>query len=620
MDIGKIDKKVGALEAELAAKYSRIAEQEARVSLLEAENARFRKAVPEGEAMYPTGESGPTIGRLEGGFGGNKRKPVDKLGEHVVDDVIDVSDGEEEGMAVDVDMGDSAEVGVPTVPTPVKCAMRVSTGQSDDEVEILDAEEGRGGNIGSVCCDAHVDLEDDVSITPQGKHRAVTRVISDSESGDDGGHENEEVCVTSSRKRVLLDVSDSESEDVDQGVESEDDDGELYEMEGRFTPATRRSARLVESRSKRIQPARQALEFLEPKDHEKSEENSEEDDSMGGFIDDADCTENSADAAEEYSAELEESDNEENYERGGGNIGSVCCHAHVDLEDDDVSNTPQGNHRAAARVISDSESGDDDEDDGGNENEEVCVTSSRKRVLCDVSDCESEDVAQGVDSKDDDDELYEMEGCSTPATRRSARLVERRSKRIRPARRTLEFVEPKDHEESEGDSEEDDNMDEFIDDADCTENSAVAAEEYSAGLEEDNEENYEDLMARLRGRRNAKNEEWDYEAEMLSAFAEQPELCLKAVCALYRKQTEEEKTQRSTIVHNKKGFNQIDAPRGSRIAQFLLDGDASGPLKKTAEDLEKYERYGLEFCHRMAERYSRQLFAIYKEKEDPYFP
>uniref|UniRef100_A0ACD5VG02 Uncharacterized protein n=1 Tax=Avena sativa TaxID=4498 RepID=A0ACD5VG02_AVESA len=612
MDIGEATKKV-ALEAKLAAKYSRNAELEAMVSLLEAENTRLRKAVPEGEAMYPTGGSGPTIGRLEEGFGGNKQKPVDKLGEHVVDDVIDVSDGEEEGMAVDVDMGGSAEVGVAAVPTPVKCAMRVSTGQSDDEIEILDAEEGGGGNIGSGC-DAHVDLEDDdVSITPQGKHRAVARVISDSESGDDdGGHENEEVCVTSSRKLVLLNVSDSESEN---------DDGELYEMEGRSAAATRRSAQLAKSQSKRIRPVCQTLEFVEPKDHEETGENSEEDDSMDEFIDDADCT-NSADSAEEYSAELEESDNEENFERVGGNIGSVCCDAHVDLEDDDVSNTPQGKHRAAARVISDRESGDDDddEDDGGNGNE-VCVTSSRKRVLRDVSESESEGVGQGVNSKDDDDELYEMEGCSTPVTRHSARLVESRSKRIQPARRTLEFVEPKDHEESEDDSEEDDSMDEFIDDADCTENSSVAAEEYSAGLEEaDNEENYEDLMARLRGRRSAKNEEWEYEAEMLSAFAEQPELCLKAVCALYRKQTEEEKTQRSTIVHNKKGFNQIDAPRGSRIAQFLLDGDASGPLKKSAHDLEKYERYGLEFCHKMALRYSRQLFGIYKQKEDPYFP
>jgi hypothetical protein len=60
--------------------------------------------------------------------------------------------------------------------------------------------------------------------------------------------------------------------------------------------------------------------------------------------------------------------------------------------------------------------------------------------------------------------------------------------------------------------------------------------------------------------------------------------------------------------------------RGSYIAQFLLDGDASGPLKKTPQDLEKYNPSGVEFCLKMAHRYSDQLFEIYQKKEDPYFP
>jgi hypothetical protein len=60
--------------------------------------------------------------------------------------------------------------------------------------------------------------------------------------------------------------------------------------------------------------------------------------------------------------------------------------------------------------------------------------------------------------------------------------------------------------------------------------------------------------------------------------------------------------------------------RGSLIAQFLLDGDASGPLKKTTQDLETYDRRGVKFCLKIAFRYSKQLFAIYQNKEDPYFP
>jgi len=48
---------------------------------------------------------------------------------------------------------------------------------------------------------------------------------------------------------------------------------------------------------------------------------------------------------------------------------------------------------------------------------------------------------------------------------------------------------------------------------------------------------------------------------MLAAFGEHSELCLKAVCALYRKQTQEEQMEKAALVHNKQGFSHIDAPR-----------------------------------------------------------
>lgn len=51
-----------------------------------------------------------------------------------------------------------------------------------------------------------------------------------------------------------------------------------------------------------------------------------------------------------------------------------------------------------------------------------------------------------------------------------------------------------------------------------------------------------------------------------------------------------------------------------------MDGDALGPPKKTVDDLKKYGKYALKFCQKIARRYSKQLFAIYQNKEDPYFP
>ncbi|XBH82879.1 hypothetical protein VPH35_071434 [Triticum aestivum] len=294
----------------------------------------------------------------------------------------------------------------------------------------------------------------------------------------------------------------------------------------------------------------------------------------------------------------------------------------VILDDDDVVITPRGKKCVvAARMISDSESEDGDENDQGNGDGEVGLTSSRKRALRGVSDSESEDDSEGVLTtgieSEDDDVLYETEGCSTPGTRPSARLTNSQSKRMRPIRRELEFFEPNYHEEN------------FIDDS---ENFAVSVEESSAGPEEsENEDTYEDVMARIRGKRNAKSKDWEIEAEMPTSFDEHPHEHadrllhplvddLPSVCALYRKQTEEEQAEKATIMHNKKGFSQIDARRGSHIAQFLLDGDAAGPLKKTVQDLEKYNRRALEFCHKMALSYSKQLFAMYQKKEDPYFP
>jgi len=195
------------------------------------------------------------------------------------------------------------------------------------------------------------------------------------------------------------------------------------------------------------------------------------------------------------------------------------------------------------------------------------------------------------------------------------------------------FVEPKDYERSEDDMEEDDDMDGFInndssgDASDSAEESRdesdasgtpVPSEESSSGSEEcDGVEDYKGVMARLGRRKKAKD--WKFEGDMLAAFGEHSELCLKAVCALYRKQTQEEQMEKAALVHNKRGFNHIDAPRGSHIAEFLLDGDRDGPLMKTIPDLEKHDPSAVGFCRKVASNYSKQLFAICQNKEDPYF-
>ncbi|KAF8643630.1 hypothetical protein HU200_066686 [Digitaria exilis] len=488
------------LDAEIAAKSARVAELEARVSLLEAENARLRKALGREGAIDRTGEEGPRSGRFGGVLRGSRHEDEaaeKKLGGSAACDVIEVSDDEEGPAAVVSIRGRTPEEGVAAVPTPRKRAARAVTGESEDEDDA-----GAGGGGGSSSKENSVGLEDDdVLVSPRGRKRAAARVV----------------------------TSDSEDEDLNSGELGSGEDG-VDDQEGGGKPSKKR-----------------------------------------GF-----CG-------------ISDSDDEDATEG-------------VDVV------TPNPKAAASPAQV---ESGEDEDDVVP-----ICHVLKKMR------------------KKRDDDELGETKGCSTPATRRSARLAKNQSTKVdrRTARRALNFVEPKESERSEDDMEDDEDMEEFINDDDSSENDTESAEEScdepqvsgTSVLNEepsrrpedsDSEVDYADVMARI-GRKN-KDKDWKFEGDMLAAVDERPELCLKAVCALYRKQTEEEQMHKATFVNE--GFNQIDALRGSRIAEFLLDGDLYGPLKKTIADLEQYDRSAIGFCRKVASRYSKQLFAIYQNKEDPYF-
>ncbi|CAI9768165.1 unnamed protein product [Fraxinus pennsylvanica] len=120
-------------------------------------------------------------------------------------------------------------------------------------------------------------------------------------------------------------------------------------------------------------------------------------------------------------------------------------------------------------------------------------------------------------------------------------------------------------------------------------------------------------------RRARKHKKWDFEADMLADFGKHPEVCMKAVCALYRQQTSVEKSSKSAIVLNGRGFSQCDAFKGSALGEFLTDGDLQGDVKKSVEELQEYNPRGAELCRKLATHYSKQLFTIYKNEEDPFF-
>ncbi|KAJ6760229.1 hypothetical protein OIU79_025155 [Salix purpurea] len=141
------------------------------------------------------------------------------------------------------------------------------------------------------------------------------------------------------------------------------------------------------------------------------------------------------------------------------------------------------------------------------------------------------------------------------------------------------------------------------------------------GLSDDGSDDDTDfgmILSRLHRSKDNKFK-WEFEGDMLADFGKDPELCMRAVCALYRQQTDEEKRNKETLHYNGRGFSKFDAPRGSKLAEFLIDGDPSGDLKKSVLELQAYNSKGVKLCRKLATHYSKQLFQIYKNKEDPLF-
>ncbi|KAL6566868.1 hypothetical protein OROMI_015272 [Orobanche minor] len=200
----------------------------------------------------------------------------------------------------------------------------------------------------------------------------------------------------------------------------------------------------------------------------------------------------------------------------------------------------------------------------------------------------------------------------------------RKRRLIKPGREALEISKSVDEVDDENEMEEDDmeteSLDGFIvDGSDVSEDdSASDSEEVS-----ENDESgvaYDEIISSLR-REKREELEWEYEADMLAHFGKSSELCMKAVCALHRRQIEKYKSYEDDYIPviTGQGFNKYDASRGDAVAEFLTAGDSKGDVKKTVEELEEFDPNGIELCRKYATRYSKQLFEIYKNNEDPYF-
>lgn len=78
--------------------------------------------------------------------------------------------------------------------------------------------------------------------------------------------------------------------------------------------------------------------------------------------------------------------------------------------------------------------------------------------------------------------------------------------------------------------------------------------------ESDGDMDFGKILSKIQRSKNNKMK-WNFEADMLAAFGKDPELCMKAVCALYRQQTSEEQISKGTLCYNGRGFSKFDAHR-----------------------------------------------------------
>ncbi|CAO2178933.1 unnamed protein product [Urochloa humidicola] len=110
---------------------------------------------------------------------------------------------------------------------------------------------------------------------------------------------------------------------------------------------------------------------------------------------------------------------------------------------------------------------------------------------------------------------------------------------------------------------------------------------------------------------------WKSALDVFPSCLVNKEICMQAVCALLRQ-------RKLTIQGGRSGgytttLSKSDIRRAAVLAEFLLDGNLQGPLKRTADELEKRDSGGVDLLGRVALEFSEQLFSIFKNKEDPYF-
>ncbi|GFP82525.1 hypothetical protein PHJA_000395500 [Phtheirospermum japonicum] len=95
---------------------------------------------------------------------------------------------------------------------------------------------------------------------------------------------------------------------------------------------------------------------------------------------------------------------------------------------------------------------------------------------------------------------------------------------------------------------------------------------------------------------------------MLRAFQQDEQLCMNAVCALYRQHVVARKSKLSNLFFS-----------GCALAEYLIDGDGELRLRKSVSEVKKERPDVIGQCKKLATIYVEKLFEIYWAADDPFF-
>ncbi|KAL3844507.1 hypothetical protein ACJIZ3_001910 [Penstemon smallii] len=127
----------------------------------------------------------------------------------------------------------------------------------------------------------------------------------------------------------------------------------------------------------------------------------------------------------------------------------------------------------------------------------------------------------------------------------------------------------------------------------------------------------ENLVATLRSQKL--DRKWVFGADMLKAFQEDEELCLNAICALYRQHISVATSTQASNLCEIGGFSNADAMSGCALAEYLIDLDPELRLRKSVSEVKQERPDVLSHCKSLATTYHEQLFKMYCNAEDLLF-